>query len=183
MIIVLTATAVFSGAILASVYRLAAPLIEQNRLRELKEAIFIVLPDARDYETVEVDDYTYYRGLDKDGSTVGYAFVAEGPGFQGKIRMMVGLSRDLQTLTGMKVLEQVETPGLGNRIAEDEFQSQFKRLHFKPEITYVKNKKPSKPNEIQAITGATISSRSVVATLNKEIKKILKVIDKEGNGG
>ncbi len=179
MIVVLTATAVLSGGILALVYKKAEPLIEANRLRELKKAIFLVLPEAKDYKTVEKKGFNIYIGIDENGSQVGYAFVATGPGFQGKIKMMVGLANDMKTLTGMKVLEQVETPGLGNRISEDTFQGQFKGLSTEPEITYVKNKKPEKPNEIQAITGATISSKSVVAIVNKELKKVVKALKEE----
>ncbi|MFQ5901162.1 MAG: RnfABCDGE type electron transport complex subunit G [Thermodesulfobacteriota bacterium] len=176
MVVVLTFTAILAGGVLALVYRVAAPLIEENRLRELKEAIFVVLPEAKDYETIEKDDLVIYKGVDENGKTVGFSFVADGPGFQGKIKMMVGLNIDLLRLKGMKVLEQVETPGLGNRIGEDDFQNQFKGLNFRPKIEYIKNKKPEKPNQIQTITGATISSKAVVETLNKEIKAIMEVL-------
>ncbi len=182
MVIVLTVTGIFSGGILATVYRVAEPRIEENRLKELKEAIFIVLPDTVDYKEIERNGTVLYMGLDKEGNTTGYAFVSEGPGFQGKIRMMVGLNKDLKHLTGMKVLEQVETPGLGNRIAEEDFQNQFKGLQFEPEIEYVKNKKPEKPNEIQAITGATISSRAVARAITKDVKRVVKILKEEGSG-
>lgn len=182
MIVVLTSTAILSGGVLASVYRVAHPLIEGNRLRELKKAIFIVLPGAVDYEEINKEGITIYKGIDRDGGEIGYAFVSEGPGFQGKIKMMVGLSTDMKTLTGMKVLEELETPGLGNRIEEEEFQGQFKGLEIEPKIGYVKNKKPEKPYEIQAITGATISSRAVVEAINRDVKKVvsvLKYLDRE----
>ena len=179
MVIVLTVTALLSGGVLALVYGLAEPRIEANRLKELREAIFVVLPHTVNYRTIEEDGVTVYVGLDKAGEITGYAFLSEGPGFQGKIRMMVGLDRHKKRLTGMKVLEQVETPGLGNRIAEEDFQNQFRGLEFEPEIEYVKNKKPEKPNQIQAITGATISSRAVVRALNKDVRRVVKILAKE----
>ena len=83
---------------------------------------------------------------------------------------MIGLTPGLKRITGLEILEQVETPGLGGRISEDSFLNQFKGISTEPQVNYVKNKKPEKPNEIRAITGATISSRSVVAIINKNIK-------------
>lgn len=179
MVIMLTFTGILSGGVLASVYKVAAPLIEQNRLRELKEAIFVVLPEAKDYETIEKDDLTIYKGINADGDVIGYSFVAVGPGFQGKIKMMVGIKIDFLNLLGMKVLDQVETPGLGNRIGEDKFQNQFKELNIRPKIEPIKNKKPEKPNQIQTITGATISSVAVVETINKGLEKVLGVLKEE----
>jgi Na+-translocating ferredoxin:NAD+ oxidoreductase RnfG subunit len=86
--------------------------------------------------------------------------------------MMVGIDNQFEKLQGMKVLYQIETPGLGNKIEFDDFRNQFKGLEVKPQIGYVKNKKPDKPNDIQAITAATISSVAVVKILNKKIKKM-----------
>lgn len=183
MVLVLTVTAILSGGILASVYRVAEPRIEEHRLRELKEAIFIVLPNTVDYKVLKKEGIKIYIGVDKAGETTGYAFLSVGPGFQGKIKMMVGLDRERKHLTGMKVLEQVETPGLGNRISEEKFQDQFKGLNFEPKIEYVKNKKPEKPNQIQAITGATISSRAVVEAINRDVKRVVKLLNEVEEDG
>ena len=85
---------------------------------------------------------------------------------------MVGLTPDLSRITGIKVLEQVETPGLGGRIGEDSFQNQFRGIQTEPAVEYVKNREPEKDTEIQAITGATISSRSIVSIINKNIQML-----------
>ncbi len=119
-------------------------------------------------------DVTVFVGKDDNGETVGYAFIAEGAGYAGNISIMAGADKKLSELRGLYVMEQLETPGLGNRIAEDRFQDQFKGVKISPQIEYVKNKKPSKDNEIQAITGATISSKAVVDNLNKSIARIKK---------
>ena len=124
MIIVLTATTVIIGGILAIVYNLVEPKIEANRIAEERRAIFSVLPEAKEYETIikaiqvdkGVEEIKIFKGLDADGMSVGYAFIAKGAGFQGMITMMVGLNNDYIRLTGMQVLEQIETPGLGNKI-------------------------------------------------------------------
>ncbi|NOX97959.1 MAG: RnfABCDGE type electron transport complex subunit G [Nitrospirae bacterium] len=179
MVIVLTAVGVISGWTLAMVYKGAAPKIEKQRLKTLKAAIFTVLPQAKSYRTEKKDGLVLYRGLDGEGKPVGIAFKVEGPGFQAKIYLMVGLDNRLEKLLGMQVLESVETPGLGGNITTPEFKDQFKGLVIKPRITYIKNRNPAtpkKPGQIDAITGATISSKAVVDMINKGIAKVLKVL-------
>ena len=74
------------------------------------------------------------------------------------------------------MLEQVETPGLGGRIGEDVFQDQFKGIKTEPAVEYVKNQEPETDNQIQAITGATISSRSVVKIINKNVALLKDIL-------
>lgn len=183
MFLNLTVVGSISGALLAGAFHYADPLIQANREKELKEAIFVVLPEAKDYKvhekTVGNEKVTVYEGVDASGSAVGVAFKAEGGGFQGNIAVMVGLNLDYIRLKGIKVLEQVETPGLGNRISEPKFEDQFKGVEIKPKLEYIKNKKPEKPNQIQSITGATISSDAVVKNINTYVEKVLKNFPKE----
>jgi electron transport complex protein RnfG len=183
MFLVLTVLGAISGGILAGVFHMADPLIQANREKELKEAIFVVLPDAKDYKIMEKEidkeKIAVYKGIDANGKSVGIAFIADGGGFQGNIRIMVGLSIDYLKLTGIRVLEQNETPGLGNRIKEPEFEGQFKGLEIRPKVEYIKYRKPEKPNQIKAITGATISSDAVVKNINNAVAKILKAFPQE----
>lgn len=178
MFLNLTVIGALSGGLLALIFGVADPLIQANREKELKESIFVVLPEARDYsvmeKTIGKEKFTIYRGVNGKGEPVGIAFKAAGNGFQGVIVTMVGLDLDYMKLKGVKVLEQVETPGLGNRINEPDFEGQFKGVEILPRIEYIKNRKPEKPNQIQAITGATISSDAVVKNLNKAIDTVLK---------
>ena len=92
---------------------------------------------------------------------------------------MIGLTPDLERITSLEILEQVETPGLGTKVTEEPYKGQYKNLVTSPKIEWVKGKAPSKPNEIQAITGATISSKSVVAIVNEGIAKV-KDLKKRG---
>ena len=173
MFLNLTIIGVLSGVILAGVFNIANPLILINKEKELKEAIFVVLPGAVAYDTIEKDfqkkPLIIYRGVGADGKPVGIAFKADGVGFQGNIVLMVGLDMDYLKLKGIKVLEQLETPGLGNRINEPEFEGQFAGVDIKPRVEYIKYRKPEKPNQIQAITGATISSEAVVKNINRAV--------------
>ena len=185
MVLALTITAVVMGGGLAGFYKFVEPKIEENRLIEEKRAIMAVVDGIADYEIIEVEVegkrgpeiLQLFRGVDGEGKLVGYAFGAKGPGFAGIITMMVGLNIDLKHLSGMKVLDQIETPGLGNKIVKEKFDGQFRGLAIEPKIEYIKNKKPVKPNQIQAITGATISSVAVVDALNKRIPIILGIIE------
>lgn len=183
MFLVLTAIGAVSGGILAGVFHVADPLIQSNREKELKESIFVVLPEAKDFKVLEKkvdkEKVTIYKGIDAEGKPVGIAFIADGGGFQGNIRIMVGLNNDYLKLKGIRVLEQSETPGLGNRIKEPQFEDQFKGLEIKPKVEYIKYRKPEKPNQIQAITGATISSDAVVKNINNAVNNVLKAFPQE----
>ncbi|MBI5893266.1 MAG: RnfABCDGE type electron transport complex subunit G [Deltaproteobacteria bacterium] len=183
MLLVLSITGAVSGGILAQVFHFADPLIQENRQKELRDAIFLVLPEAKDYKTLEKEvnkeKITIYKGIDGEGKSVGVAFIADGGGFQGNIRLIVGLNNDYLKLKAIKVLEQNETPGLDNRIKEPQFEDQFKNLEVKPKVEYIKYRKPEKPNQIQAITGATISSDAVVKNINNAVEKVLKNFPQE----
>ncbi len=176
MIFILTLFASISGGVLSLVYLFSSPIIEANMLEEQNRSIFLVVPDAKSYEERVKDGITYFECKDTSGSTVGIALPAKGNGYQGVIKLMVGLAPDLERITGLQVLEQVETPGLGGRIIESGFQDQFKGISTEPAVGYVKNQKPEKDTDIQAITGATISSRSIVAIINKSIQELKQII-------
>lgn len=170
-ILILLTLGIVSAFLLTLMARYAYPLIEKNREQALREALAAVLPAAVTFERVE-SGLEFYRGLDSQGRVVGYAFVGEGGGYQGIIRIMIGIEPHWQRLTGIRVLENIETPGLGAKIASEEFQRQFRQLEVHPQISYVQNRNPETPNQIRAITGATISSRSVVKILNQTISEM-----------
>ncbi|MEE8638325.1 MAG: RnfABCDGE type electron transport complex subunit G [Candidatus Margulisiibacteriota bacterium] len=175
MIVVLGVIGLISGGTLALVYQWALPKIIENQIRETKAAIFKVLPETRSYKKVVKDELTYFECFDDRGERAGTAILCKGNGYQGEIKLMVGVNADFTKFTGLTILEQVETPGLGAKIAERKFFKQFKDLATKPPIAYVKGRPPEKPNQIQAITGATISSRAVVNIINKTVKEWLEI--------
>ncbi|MGK9369302.1 FMN-binding protein [Melioribacter sp. Ez-97] len=179
MIIALTSIALASGAVLSGVSNWAAPHIEANRIAETEAAIYFVHNKAKSYKKIETDFGEVYKVYDEDGIPAGYSIVSEGNGFQGKIRLMIGTDTTLNKITAIEILEQVETPGLGSRITEEEFKNQFKNLSAQPSVNWVKGKTPEKPNEIEAITGATISSKSVCAIINEALQKAR--IEKQSN--
>lgn len=180
MIVVLTVLTMIAGGLLSSLDGITAPRIAAYKLQELKKAISEVMPAYENYEEIQGEGMVLYVGKKSgESNPVGIAFRAVGSGFQGKISIMVGMTPDFSQITGIKILEQIETPGLGTKIIIDPtnkqdphwFPNQFKSLKVDPKIEVVKNMKPSKPTEIQAITGATISSKAVANIINSEIKK------------
>jgi electron transport complex protein RnfG len=179
MIATLTIIGVIAGGLLSEVNDWASPLIIANQKAETEKAIFIVNPEGKSYEVVSYAGIEMYKVFDENKNLRGYSIACEGNGFQGKIRMMVGLSSDLSEISSIEILEQVETPGLGTKVTEDPFKDQFKGLQTLPQVNWVKGKAPEQPNEIQTITGATISSKSVVAIINSSLEKARK-LQKEG---
>ncbi len=172
MIAVLTIIAALSGSILSMWDGVTAPRIEANRLKVLKRAISTVLPAYDHYEEMLVrDDITLYLGKDNNGNTVGVAFKAKGNGFSPDLTLMVGINPQFSELIGIEILEQTETPGLGNKIEDDWFKDQFKgQIMDDQETTVIKNVKPSDPTRgIQAISGATISSKAVVNIIRTQV--------------
>ena len=133
---------------------------EQQIQRKLKE----MFPGMSEY-TFEDDIYTIYS----DGAGVGYAFLAVGKGYGGDIKILVGLE-DETTIKGITIIKEEETPGLGSRIAESSFASKFAGLNI-GDVTLKQD-----DGQIDAITGATISSRAVVdavrATVMEKVKSL-----------
>ena len=168
MVIVLVVVGIVSGLALAGIYKYAQPKIEAHQEVVRQEAIYRVLEGTEEVKIIRYKDGEIYQGLNREGDTIGYAFEAKGTGYQGEIILMVGLSPDLATIKGIEVLESKETPGLGGKIEGEDFKGQFRGLST------------LKIDKIQAISGATISSKSVIKIAQKEIVKIKKIL-KETN--
>ena len=125
-------------------------------------------PDMNEY-TFTGDIYTIYS----DDTLVGYAFLATGKGYGGDIDILVGLE-DEQTLKGITIVTQSETPGLGSRIIESSFVSEFVGAN----IDDIFLKKDG--GQIDAITGASISSEAVVDVVrNTAMEKVKSLKERE----
>jgi electron transport complex protein RnfG len=171
MFLVLTIVAGISGFFLSLIYNHVQPIINKKKEKEIKEAILMLIPDMKEYKQKQIDKYKIFYCYNKD-TFLGYCILAKGGGYQGEIKILIAVSPDKEKILGIKILESVETPGLGARINEDWFQKQFRNKLVKIGVKLVK-RKPEEKNEVQAITGATISSSSVVRIVNNICKKIL----------
>lgn len=184
-----------SGLIIVLVYLGTFERIQENRANALREAIYKVLPGTTTIEPFALrggelapfagkvggrsPDPLVYRGLDGSGRPLGYAVPAEGPGFQDTIKLLYGYDPTRRAVVGMEVLESRETPGLGDKIIFDpHFKSNFTELKVEPKIELVKKGEKTAPNQVDAITGATISARAVVTILNKSGATWLSTLDR-----
>ena len=178
LILTLGLAGLVSGLIIVTAYHATRPTIVAYQAEQLRAAVFRVLPgttrvermaylDGKMTPSENKDAEAVYAGYDADNKLTGYAIPAEGPGFQDTIRLLYGYRPDTRTVDGMEVLDSRETPGLGDKIYKDAaFVANFKNLKIDPTIVAVKKGKKSAPNEIDAITGATISSKAVVRIIN-----------------
>lgn len=181
LILTLTVAGLFSGLAIVSAYRLTLPRIQENQARALREAVFQVVPGSETMRRmVAVDDAvvpasaaatgteedSVYAAYDAQGGFLGYAIPAAGAGFQDTIKLIYGYDPTRREILGMQVLESRETPGLGDRIYKDpHFLGEFHGLAVDPRVELVKGT-GDEPWQVDAITGATISSTAVVAIVN-----------------
>ena len=178
-----------SGLVLVSSYLWTKPVIDANKAEAQRQAIFRVLPGTADYETLVLQDgqleassepgqEVIFLGRDSTQAFTGFAITGEEPGFSDIVTVIVGYHPADQTIIGYQVLDCKETPGLGDKIIRNEgFLANFSHLVVDPEIVLVKNGTRRQPNEVDGITGATISSRTVVNLLNKAMTKWKAPID------
>ncbi|MBN1634316.1 MAG: FMN-binding protein [Ignavibacteria bacterium] len=172
MFIVLTFIGLISGGLLSIISNWANPLIAVNKQKATENAIFLVHPEGKSYEKISVNEMELYKVFNQQKEKIGYAFVYEGNGFQGKVRIMTGILPDLSKITSIEILEQTETPGLGTKILESPFDDYFNGLNSAGSIGWVKEGTAPKDNEVVAITGATISSKAVVTIINEGLNKL-----------
>ena len=107
------------------------------------------------------------------------------PPFWSPIKVIVALDEDLETIIGFKVVEQAETPGLGGRILEPWFQEQFIGKQVKPALHLVINRRGDSPNEVDAITGATETSKALDRIINSGMSRFFERLgqDRSGSSG
>ncbi len=180
--LVLTAFTLVLGLLLGIVYGITKEPIAEAEKAALDEAYRVVFEEA---ETFEEDDSfdaekaaealasseypndeitAVNKALDASGNVLGYVLnVTSHEGSQADISFSVGIQDD-GTLNGYSVTTISETPGLGMLVTEEPFYSQFEN---KAEESYdVVKTEAAADNEIQAVTGATISSRAITNGVN-----------------
>ncbi len=158
-----------------------APIIEQNTIEKQNEAMQAVLSEADDFEEVteipEVEDgaeiTSVYKAL-AGGETIGVCVMVSPNGYGGAIEMAVGVDTD-GTVTGMDIISLSETAGLGANANKDEFKAQY--VGKTAGVAVSKN--GASGNEIDALSGATITSRAVTLGVNTAISAAESVLSGE----
>ncbi len=185
LLLTLGGAGALAGLLIVLAYSWTLPSIERHRASVLRGAIEEVLHQPERADTL----YLYqnalvatlpagvsgaklervYRGY-AAGRPVGYALTASEPGFADQIGLIFGYDPDTRTLLGMKILSSKETPGLGDKIERPAFLAQFAR-RIAP-LVGVKAAAPAADRSaVVMITGATISSRTVIREINAAVER------------
>lgn len=173
--LILFVICVVVSAALAGTNLLTEDKIAEAAAKKAEESRMVVLPGAEAFE--EADGC--YVGT-SGGQSVGYVFETEGKGYGGTVKVMTGIDVE-GTITGVIVLEHGETPGLGANAEKTEFRDQYKQpvANNVGGISVVKFQAPNE-GEIEAMTGATITSRAVTDAVNKAIAAYQEAYASEG---
>ena len=152
------------GAILASVNALTAPVIEANEIRSANETYFAVLPEADSFTELQctVDGVTTVLRAD-NGS--GYVIIAQARGYGGQVPAAVAFDCN-GIITNVILTSNDETPGLGQKVTAESFYNQFSG---KPAEAFT-------ISDIDAVSGATISSKAAVNAINLAIKAYWEIM-------
>ena len=187
-----------AGLLVVGVYKATLPTIERNEAAKVAGAVREVLKAPARWDTLYLqkgvltkspasgDDRKglpiAYLGFDAAGKRLGAAVTAQEPGFQQEVLLMIGFEPTSGTLIGFKVLDEKETPGLGDKIERDtSFVSQF-ASRIAP-LKGVKTRNATDPSQVQTITGATISSRAVIRIINHAVERWQPLLAAYEKGG
>ena len=166
--LILALICMIASLILSVTYKFTKPVIDERMREEEKAALALIMPDADKFEQKQVGDEKYYIAYEK-GKFKAYCVKVVSWGYSSYIRMLVGVDKK-GIIQGVEILEQHETPGLGNQISKKSFTAQFKAK----DATKIQLK------DIHAITGATISSKAVVKGIHDGIDKFFVLLKKKG---
>lgn len=165
-IVFLTIVVLISVSLLLYINSFTSTVVEaQNRTR-IKTVLENIFPDLTGFEEEE-DLFVIYEG----NNIAGYTFIASGNGYSGIISILVGMNNDY-TIKDIAILSQTETPGLGSEITEKSFTDQFIGLGADEIIL------SGDGGNVDAITGATISSKAVTDAVRE---KMVGIIEKLSN--
>jgi len=176
-----------AAGLLSAVHRVTQPRIIAQRLAEEQEGLQDVFPGAAAFEPVrEGGEVLYYNALDGNRRVLGHAFKAVRHGYSSDIVTMAGMRPD-GTIVRIKVLSQNETPGLGTRIAEG-IQKETLWDVLLRKVKVLSRPRPwfqerfdgrdaARLDEtVDAITGATISSDAVIASVQEKAQEVLRQV-------
>ena len=185
------------GLLIAVTNAAWSPRIERNEKDKLNNLMKQLITKAEDFEMAieeaevpgkkgKIAKTDVFKALDSNGRCIGFAFVAAGPGFADKIKLVIAVDGGCEKLFGFKVLSSNETPGFGDRIKRDYLGDQFRNAPAGKFVLVKAGKAEEVDSEIVAISGATVSSEAVVKIFNTYIDKVKEQLQAKGlliNGG
>jgi Na+-transporting NADH:ubiquinone oxidoreductase subunit C len=174
-------------ALLASVYAFYLPVIKANEVIADKRSVLYALDLPSRGTNAEVEEIyiervvqqkignqPVYAKYETNGTISAYAFPFVGSGLWGTIRGYLAFSDDFQSYVGVDFTSHSETPGLGGRIDDNWYKDQYRSLGVKndAQILYIKDGY----GDIDAISGATVTSKAVLDMINDTTQKVLKEV-------
>ncbi len=188
--------------LIVTVFQSTAARIRSNQEEALRRAIADVLPGATEIVPVDLDadaglrrlaepagDLPVFLGYAADGTLIGSALSAIGMGYQDNIRVLYAYTFERRAITGFKVLESKETPGLGDKIEKEaHFVANFVALDaalnadgdaLANAIEAVAQGEKTEAWQVDGITGATISSVAVADLLNESAQRWIPVLERD----
>lgn len=170
----LAAACFISGIVIGSVYFVTAPVAAQKAEEMKQESMKSLVPDAEHF--TEVGGHEGWFAAEKGGKAIAYIVPSESKGYGGKIKMLVAVTADSKVID-FSILEHNETPGLGDNAQKPEFRQMFAgKGADKLEVT----KDPANKDNIQAMTGATISSRAVTKGVREAVEAVAGFVAEGG---
>lgn len=167
---VLTLISTLVALLLSGVYAMTNEIYEQNILRVKQEAVAALFDlETVETETLPTDGFAVeelYR-VSEGGALLGFCANVKSAGFGGDINMMVAVDPG-GTMLGVRIVSMSETPGLGSRAGEDAHLEQYSGLD-----AYGSGELVTLGEQVDAISGATVSSRAVNAGVNAALKALL----------
>ena len=151
-ILALTVVVFLSIAVLSGMDSFTRDTIQYQKELKIQRMLNQLFPEMSAYD---FDESTEIYTITADDTKIGYAFLGVGVGYGGNIDIVVGMENKT-TVKGIAVIAHAETPGLGDKILAPDFTDKFVGLDT-GEINLTRD-----GGKVDAITGATISSRAVV---------------------
>ncbi len=177
-----------AGLALVGVYTVTKPRIDANKQKALESAIKQVVPGSSKFLQLVWDgnalspdpsgkgkaSASVYGAYDDGGAFKGYAIPGAAPGYADVVEVLYGYDPIKKVVIGLAVLESKETPGIGDKIFKDDaFAKNFEALAVDPPIKAVPHGSKKSPNQIDAISGATVSSKAVGKAIRKSTERWL----------
>lgn len=144
-------------------------ILENSKIN--KEDLKAVLPQAeaiKDIDFTETETVKEVYEAVNGNEVVGHVLKVTSKGFHGAIDFVIAISKE-DKVSGIRVLSHGETPGLGAKITEEKFTTRFTNKPIAEDLEAVKIT-PSADNEVEAISGATTSSKATVSAVNDAIR-------------
>ena len=198
MIVTLGSVAMLSGLLVVLTWQLTLAAINENQRIMIEKAIFQVIPGAQQRQTFILTEkglepelnsksakkgLKFYAAYDDKGQLKGIAAESAAQGYADMVKLLYGYDPQCECIRGFSIIKMTETPGLGDKILTDKsFLANFDALDarlndnksaLKHAIITVKHGSKNYPWEIDAISGATITSKAVGKAINQGAEQLL----------